>query len=185
VKPAVLLSLIRGSADVAKALLARADLDLILPQNALPDLAPLGRPLDSLERWMTEAAAAKIAEDLAPRLKHAIAVAYSDAYAADFPDVAHEAWGPLRKAITQVVREHAFIAGMTQDAFRGMQGQYDLAMLVISDDVLPQSRALIALARDAGVPSLQIQHGIMCGAQLALRHGLRTDYACVYSEHER
>ncbi|MBX7256050.1 MAG: hypothetical protein K1Y02_06780 [Candidatus Hydrogenedentes bacterium] len=184
-KPSVLLNLIQGELDLSEALCARADLEIVLPGETPSTESLAGVAIDSLKKRMTEALAGANGKALANVLRHVLDETLRLSFEGDFPEIPSVAWRPLREAIARIMREHGFMVTMLQSAFHQRLAERGLDFLVTSDDMLPQSRALIELAHQAQIPTLCRQHGIMCGTQLALHHGLRTKYVAVFSEREK
>ena len=183
-KPAVLLWMMgmRGVEDVAEGLLEACDIELLSLDPSTAALSKRGIPHRSL--WDFLPAEAKTRSlDTHGSYKDEIQRRLAEpALRAAYPDVEDATWITLMARLDRVLDDNLLMVLLMTDLVRNAAAQTDLRMIVVSEDVMRDTRTVVETATRLGIPSLQVVHGVPCGAPTThLAH--TATYVAAYSEH--
>ncbi|MCP4639863.1 MAG: glycosyltransferase [bacterium] len=185
-KPAVLLSMMRwrGGPEVARALLDAADVDLIAVAPCTSELEAAGIPHQDFMDYIPQDPAAAHMPGILDRLSRIMEVLQSDAFRDSYPRVDDAGWRRLQEALAEGLREQFVGAAFHLEALRCCATRNDLRLLVVSEDNITHSRAVVLTADRLGIPSLHIPHGATGGA-VTPHPCMAATYIAAHSEHMR
>ncbi len=184
-RPAVLISLmgLRNAEGIAEGVLHRWDCSLITCEPSTTLFTQRSIPHEPL--WVEAPRdGSALLRDVVDRVERAAAIVDSDAFRDAYRCYDDHVWPKLRDVLMQVLRCEVFAGMAIVDAFRRAAEAYDIRVVVVSEDHRRDNRTLVALARAAGIPILQVIHSVPTGSTMPLEP-VTTEYAAVFSEHTR
>ncbi|MBI4558814.1 MAG: hypothetical protein HY706_14625 [Candidatus Hydrogenedentes bacterium] len=184
-KPAVLLTLLRGIEQVAESLLERADLDIItLYDLTVPLLQQRGIPCRSLNQFITEPQRLRAEGGAARRAAAITEEIYGPAMRALWPQYDDATWSSLQKELVELLRRDLYEEIRLIDALYRCANECDLRLVVVQQDICRDTKTLIYAAHQLGIPSLHTLHGFPYGTTNAHDESF-ADVVAVFSERAK
>lgn len=167
-KPAVLLTLIRGVELLAEALLDRADVELVtLYDKTIPLLKDKGIPftylldylpqeLQFLAAWEAERRCAFLENELAGPVMRS-----------EWPHLAADpaTWDAVAREVAVMARRDSYAQMALIEAMRCCAAQKDLRAVVVHQDICMDTKTVVFAARRLGIASLHTLHGYYYGVR--------------------
>lgn len=172
----------RGVEDIAEGLLDGRDIEILSLEPSTAALKKRGIPHRSL--WDFLPAEAKTRSlDTHGRYRDQIQRRLAEpALRAAYPDVEDATWITLMARLDRVLDDNLLMILLMADLVRSAAAQTDLRMIVVSEDVMRDTRTVVETATRLGIPSLQVVHGVPCGTPTThLAH--TATYVAAYSEY--
>jgi CDP-Glycerol:Poly(glycerophosphate) glycerophosphotransferase len=185
VKPAILLSMIRGIDHLAQALLRRMDVDLIALHGLGSDIL-LSKAIPHR----------KLNDFLTPELSHdAFAQAEGRAVAVmkcllsadcrqEWAVGGSGTWAGCQTAIKSVVQRDFAEEIILIDLIRRIACETDIRLVLASEDICRDARTAITCAQRVGIPGLHVLHGFMYGTRNA-HDTVTADVIAAYSQRSK
>lgn len=178
-KPAVLLTLLRGVERLAEALLEVGDVELVTLYDAtLPHLRDRGLPFMRFKDFVSEA------QDRAAREEaHGRAAAVMSALNSA-PDCAPEDRALLRGILAETLEASLAEEIILTEGLRRCARELDLRAIVVHQDICRDTKTLVLTGKRLGIPSFHLLHGFPNGSvnSIHLREPSASEVVAVYSD---
>lgn len=188
VKPAILLTLLRGVERLAESILDRADVEIItLYDMTVPFMENRGLPFRTFTSFLPEATRDRVTLEAARRAKCVAEGVYSAEFRKQWPELDDGAYGAVLDEITKMVRVSLREEAVLIETLRRCAAQTDLRLIVVHQDICRDTKTLVQTGHRLGVPTLHIAHGYPYGSPnaISMRDAMAADVLAVYSERLR
>ncbi|MCP4642447.1 MAG: hypothetical protein GY851_18525 [bacterium] len=184
-KPAILLCMVRGIDYIAKALLERADVELICLHDCSADeLERQGIANRRLNAFITDdvcqraVASAESRGSAVARALHEADLSANCAAAGPLPAE------PVNRHLATVLQRDFPEEILLVDMVRRVACETDLRLIVTPEDICRDTRAIVSAAQRIGVPTLHVLHGYPAGTNHA-HDSITADVIAVFSERAK
>lgn len=185
-KPAIILGMMlgKGAPEIAETLLLEHDVEFITLEPITTEFARRGLPSRSFDEFVEDGPENPLLAEGVQRLQRAREVIQSAGLRAAYAHLDEEAWAAVQQTLLEGLRHHLVPCMLHAEGVRRCADETDLRLLVFNEDVMPHSRTMITTASAAGVPSLHMVHGILCGA-ITPHPAISASHIAAFSEHNK
>lgn len=187
-KPAVLLTLLRGIERLAEGLLDRSDVELItLYDTPVPFLQDRGIPFRRFAEFETPEQRERSFAEAHWRSQHVINSFNSEEMRKSWPDYDDAPFDALRNELFDTLRTNFYNEVTLIDTLRRCASQTDLRAIVVHQDICRDTKTLVSAAKRLGIPSVHLTHGFPYGGinSITMRDPSLSEVIAVYSERLR
>ncbi|GMV99290.1 MAG: hypothetical protein AMXMBFR84_04290 [Candidatus Hydrogenedentota bacterium] len=170
----------RGGERVARALIERADVDIIALEPTGSTLREAGIPFIPYDTLVTPDVARRAQFQIVPRADTLMKGIVDPAFRNNYPALSDTAWLQIQEVLAEAVRNDLLAITTMVEALRHAARHWNLALAVLSEDAVRESRVIAETLRRLGIPSLQIQHGVPCGS-LITHTGVHTTHVAAFT----
>ena len=188
VKPAILLTLLRGVERLAESILDRADVEILtLYDMTAPFMESRGLPFRPFSSFLTDAARERLTAEAARRAKAVAEGLYGPDLRGQWPDLDDATYEALAAEIMNTLRVSFREEAVLIETLRRCASETDLRLIIVHQDICRDTKTLVCAGRRLGVPTLHIAHGYPYGCQnaISMRDPMSADLLAVYSERLR
>ena len=187
-KPAILLTLLRGADRIAETLLDRGDIELILLYDiAAPALEGRGIPFRRFSEYMNDERRDRVAREIARCSKAIGFELYGEKFRAEWPAFHEEPYKETVDMVAHALRNDFFEEAVLIDSLRYWASVSDLRAIVVHQDLCRDTKTLMLTGHRLGIPTFHIAHGFPYGCYnaISMRDAMGADYLAVFSERHR
>lgn len=185
-KPAIFFSMmyLRGAEEVASEILRQTDVELLTAEPSTSILRNVGISCRSFDDFIPKEDEARLTDIGLHRMAAAVREMSGDAFWAEFPRIPPGAREQARELVLDTLQQEFFRILYTVEMVHRVASEFDLRAIVVSEDVLPISRSVVAAGRRLGIPSLHVMHGAPFGP-VSPQPRIYADYVAVFSKTMR
>ena len=187
-KPAILLSLLRGIDRIAEMLLDRGDVELVLVYDlAAASLEKRGIPFRRFTEFMTDARRERIAMEVARRSKTIGFELHGNSMRTQWPSFDDVSYASVMDTVSNALLTDFFEEAVLVESLRHWAAMSDLRAIVVHQDLCRDTKTLMQTGHRLGIPTFHIAHGFPYGCHnaISMRDPMGADQLAVFSERHR